>query len=457
MFDVLLLALCSMQDSTEAAPDEPQVLVFTRTAGFRHGSVDRGSAAIAEIGEGHWETTRTEDPTMFAPEQLAIYDAVVFLNTTMDVLNDTQQASMEAWLHAGGGWLGIHAAADTEYDWPFYGRALLGDAWFKTHPRVQEAIVVVEDPQHPAMAGIPGRWSRTDEWYDYRQSPRGSVHVLATLDEATYSPGAPMGDHPIAWSSSVGKGTALYTGGGHTVAAFDEPLFRTHLLQSMQFILVGGWIDMIGKGLAGWHSAGVWENVGDVQLDPDNSHRLVTVPSATGTGVLLNGPDGRSRDLISDATFGDCEIHIEWMMPANGNSGIYVQGRYEVQILDSWGVRPTKASDAGGIYQRWDPNRPAGAEGFDGHPPRVNASRQPGQWQSFDIVFHAARWNDEGVKVRNARFDRVLHNGILVHERAELTGPTRGGTAEKPGPGPLRLQGDHGPVAFRNIHVRRIE
>jgi hypothetical protein len=144
------------------------------------------------------------------------------------------------------------------------------------------------------------------------------------------------------------------------------------------------------------------------------------------------------------------------MMPEGSNSGIYVQGCYEVQILDSWGVVDPGAHDAGGVYQRWDPARGEGKEGFEGHAPRVNAARKPGRWQSFDIVFRAARWNAEGEKIRNARFERVVHNGIVIHEDVELKGPTRGGYKESPGPGPLRLQGDHGLVAYRNIRVRRL-
>lgn len=446
MLDVLLLAVC-------CSGPQPEVLVFTRTVGFRHGSVDRGSAAIAEIGEGRWLTTRTEDPAEFTPGNLSEYDAVVFLNTTMDVLDERQQAALQAYLESGGGWLGIHAAADTEYDWPFYGEALLGGAWFKTHPRVQEATVKIEDQHHPAMVGLPLDWPRTDEWYDYRNNPRRNVHVLATVDETSYSPRAPMVDHPIAWSTAVGNGTALYTGGGHTVEAFDEPLFRRHLTQSLEFVMGGGWIDMIGKGLSGWGPPGTWVNVGGAHLDTTDAKVLQSDP---GSGVLFNGPNGRTGDLVSNDVFGDCAIHLEWMMAQGSNSGIYVQGRFEVQVLDSWGVEELGGHDAGGIYQRWDPARGSGNEGFEGYPPRVNAARKPGRWQSFDIVFRAARWNDKGEKVEHARFERVVHNGIVIHENVELKGPTRGGWSESPGPGPLRLQGDHGPVAYRNVRVRRL-
>lgn len=445
--------LSALMLSLVCASDLPQLLVFTRTAGFRHGSVERGSEAIAELGDGRWIAHRTEDPAEFTPGNLSEYGAVVFLNTTMDVLDDRQQAALEVWLTNGGGWLGVHAAADTEYNWPFYGQSLLGGAWFKTHPRVQEARVKVEDVHHPAMAGLPLDWVRTDEWYDYRANPRRHVHVLASVDESSYEPRAPMGDHPIVWTTTVGDGAALYTGGGHTVEAFDEPLFRRHLAQSIEFLLAGGWIDMITDGLSGWHPPGTWSDVGDVRLDEGDPSRLVSEP---GSGVLFNGPTGRTSDLISHDVFGDCAIHAEWMMAKGSNSGIYVQGRYEVQVLDSWGVTEPAHSDAGGIYQRWDQARGGGNEGFEGHAPRVNAARKPGRWQSFDIIFRAPRFDEEGKKIANARFEQVMHNGILVHEDVELTGPTRGGWNESPGPGPLRLQGDHGPVAWRNIRVRRL-
>ncbi len=166
----------------------------------------------------------------------------------------------------------------------------------------------------------------------------------------------------------------------------------------------------------------------------------------------MNGPTGRTRNILSKANFGDCRAHIEFMVPKGSNSGVYFMGRYEIQVFDSWGAGEPKHSDCGGIYQRWDNNR--SPKGYEGHPPRVNASRAPGQWQTFDVIFRAPRFDENGRKIANAGFEKVIHNGIVVHEDVVLSGPTRASTYndEKP-TGPLMLQGDHGPVAYRNIRL----
>ena len=206
-----------------------RALVFSKTAGFRHASIPDGISALEEMADEHGlEVDATEDAGVFTDESLAAYDVVVFLNTTGDVLDAAQQAAFEAFVEGGGGFVGVHAAADTEYAWPFYGR-LVG-AYFESHPQVQEAVVQVLDRTHPSTEHLPARWTRTDEWYDYRANPRGEVHVLAALDAASYE-GSTMGaDHPIAWCHVVEGGRAWYTGGGHTSASFEEPAFRQHLL-----------------------------------------------------------------------------------------------------------------------------------------------------------------------------------------------------------------------------------
>ncbi len=205
---------------------------------------------------------------------------------------------------------------------------------------------------------------------------------------------------------------------------------------------------LVGETLDAWRQPhGDWRIVGDVRPGGDKDRFLV---ATSGTGTMVNGQTGRTGNLLAESRHGDVEAHIEFMVPQGSNSGVYFQGRYEIQILDSWGVETVKYGDCGGIYCRWKDGK-----GYDGHPPRVNASRPPGQWQSFDILFRAPRFDDDGKKIENARFVKVVHNGVVVHENVELTGPTRAATFndEKPW-GPLMLQGDHGPVAYRNIWIK---
>ncbi|MGW6227715.1 ThuA domain-containing protein [Cellulosimicrobium cellulans] len=222
-------------DPPPAAAEEPVVeepaarlLVFSKTAAFRHGSIPDGIAAIERIGsERGIEVDATEDAAAFTPENLATYDAVVFMSTTGDVLDDGQQAAFEEYIRSGGGYVGVHAASDTEYTWPWYGE-LVG-AWFSGHPAVQEATLHVEDPTHPSTAHLPQRWERTDEWYSFRENPRGDVHVLMTLDETTYEGGQMGNDHPAAWCQYHEGGRSWYTALGHTPESFVEPAFVEHL------------------------------------------------------------------------------------------------------------------------------------------------------------------------------------------------------------------------------------
>ena len=218
-----------------AAPRARRVLVFSKTAGFRHDSIPDGIAAVRQLGAGAgFAVDATEDAAAFTPGNLARYAAVVFLSTTGDVLDARRQRAFEGYIAAGGGYVGVHAAADTEYDWPFYG-GLCG-ARFHSHPAIQQAPVRVEDRGHPATAHLGATWVRTDEWYNYRANPRGTggVRVLASLDESSYT-GGTMGDHPIAWYQRYAGGRAFYTGLGHTRESYAEPAFRQHLLGGITY------------------------------------------------------------------------------------------------------------------------------------------------------------------------------------------------------------------------------
>jgi hypothetical protein len=204
-----------------------------------------------------------------------------------------------------------------------------------------------------------------------------------------------------------------------------------------------------GKDLSGWRKpAGTWTAVKAVALEPADPKKLVLTP---GEGVLVNGAAGRTVDLVTEAEFGDLELHVEFCISKHSNSGIYLMGRYELQVYDSYGVEKDQypGIECGGIYPRW-----INEKNVEGHSPLVNASKAPGEWQSFDISFRAPQFDAAGRKTANARLIKVLHNGKLIHENLELNGPTRGPLSEEEkATGPLRLQGDHGPVAFRNLRI----
>jgi hypothetical protein len=196
-----------------------------------------------------------------------------------------------------------------------------------------------------------------------------------------------------------------------------------------------------------------WKIVGDVYYDITKAGAGKT---STGKGIAVNEPSGKNKGhLFTSMEHGDIDLELEFMMDKESNSGIYLQGRYEIQLFDSWGVINPKASDCGGIYERWDESRPEGRKGYEGHPPAQNVSKAPGLWQHLRIQFQAPRFTSSGQKIANARFVKVIHNGVTIHQNVELTGPTRSAafTGEKP-TGPLMIQGDHGPVAIRNISYK---
>lgn len=207
-----------------------------------------------------------------------------------------------------------------------------------------------------------------------------------------------------------------------------------------------------GKDLSGWQEPlGAWSVVGAVALDQANPMAFAPQP---GEGIMLSSAAGKSANLISRAEHGDAQIHIEFNVPKGSNSGIYIQGRYEVQVFDSYGKPEIAEHDCGAIYQRWDVARGKGNEGYEGHTPKINASKPPGEWQSFDITYRAPRFDASGKKIANATFMKVAHNGQVIHENVEMTGPTRGSKfPDEASMGPIVIQGDHGPVAYRNLRV----
>ncbi len=220
------------------------------------------------------------------------------------------------------------------------------------------------------------------------------------------------------------------------------------------YLLESGWTPLLnGKDLAGWHAQNgkplEWFTTRGVRWEQYGPTRLFAEPS--GGGSMLNSAQGKTSNIVTDRKFGDLELYLEFMISRGSNSGVYLQGLYEIQVFDSYGAWWRLGSaDCGGVYQRWIDNQGAG-----GSAPKVNASRRPGEWQSFQIWFRAPRFDANGKKIENARFLRVLHNGLAVQENVEVDGPTRSHMPIAEAPlNPLMLQGDHGPVAYRNIYVR---
>jgi len=220
------------------ATTEKAILVFSKTNGYRHASIEAGVKAIKEEGKKRgWEVAATENGACFNAICLRSYRAVIFLSPTGDFLTGEQQKAFEKYLENGGGYAGIHSASDCEYEWEWYG-TMLGTRFhshtFLPYP-IPKAEIVTEPGSHPAIDGLPARWSKNDEWYNFRESIRGKpgFQVLLTVDESTYPafwPKAMHGDHPIAWSRPVGKGRMFYTAIGHNASTFSDPTAMKHIM-----------------------------------------------------------------------------------------------------------------------------------------------------------------------------------------------------------------------------------
>ncbi|MHC3390855.1 ThuA domain-containing protein [Streptomyces lavendulocolor] len=402
-----------------------RILAFSRTAGFRHSSIDDGLAALRELGGAHGFTVdATEDAQAFTPGNLAQYEAVVFLSTTGDVLNSVQQTAFEQYIRAGGGYVGVHAAADTEYDWPFY--AGLAGALFHSHPHNQTATMKVEDRAHDATAHLGRTWQRFDEWYNYRSNPRSTAHVLASLDESGYSGGTMSGDHPIAWCKDYQGGRAFYTGGGHTDESYTEPAFRRHLLGGVRWAAgmteadcrpETGYVPLYdGSGTAGWKQAGPGSFT-----SADG-----TLTSQGGLGMLWYS----GRELT-----GDWSLKLDWRMDGDDNSGVLVgfpasddpwsavDNGYEIQI------DATDAADrtTGAVYGF----KPADAAARDA------ALNPPGEWNTYEI------------RVTGERLE-VFLNGRRINDFTN-TDPARSLAQGYVG---LQNHGEGDQVSFRNVRVK---
>ncbi|MDC0766542.1 ThuA domain-containing protein [Streptomyces sp. HD] len=419
------------QSSRDPRPgaEAKRVLVFSKTAGFRHDSIPDGVAAVKQLGEtGGFTVDATEDATAFTAANLRRYAAVVFLSTTGDVLDATQQNAFEGYIRQGGAYVGVHAAADTEYDWEFYGG--VAGAYFQSHPAIQPATVDVEDHAHPATSGLAQTWNRTDEWYNYRSNPRDRVHVLASLDESSYAGGTMNGDHPIAWCQNYQGGRAFYTGGGHTKESYAEPAFRQHLLGGIRWAIGDAQADCRPENgyrrlfdgtrasLDAWRQAGP----GSFTLSDDG-----TLTTTGGMGMLWYAGSG----------FGSYSLKLDWRMAGDDNSGVFVgfppsddpwsavNNGYEIQI------DATDAADrtTGAVY---------GFKSAD-LKKRDRVLNPPGQWNTYEI------------RVEGERL-RVYLNGVKINDFTN-TDPARSLTDGHLG---IQNHGADDEVSFRDIRIKEL-
>lgn len=239
---LLVLLGVGLASCSKKREGQPKVLIFSKTAGFYHESIPNGIAAIQKLGaENGFAVDTTKNAELINEENLAQYAAVIFLSTTGDVLDHYQEADFERYIQSGGGFVGIHAAADTEYEWGWYGRLVGG--YFSDHPgindphpNVQPGKITKTGEKHPSVDFLPESWERTDEWYSYKKVNPNTKKLLM-LDEASYQGGADMGEHPIAWYHDFDGGRAYYTGGGHTKESYEEADFLKHLLSGIQYAI----------------------------------------------------------------------------------------------------------------------------------------------------------------------------------------------------------------------------
>ncbi|WP_346236102.1 ThuA domain-containing protein [Niabella insulamsoli] len=221
--------------SISFTPPRPKVLLMTKTNGFYHSSIPKGIETIQKLGaENGFEVVATKDSALFNASNLKQYAAIIFLNTTGTLFNEDQKAAIQQYIHNGGGFVGIHAATDTEYGWPWYNKMI--GAWFDSHPKQQEAKLLVKDKKHPATRHLPSVWERKDEWYNFKNI-NPDINILIAIDESSYEGGKNGKVHPMSWYHSFEGGRVFYTGLGHTDASYDEPLFLKHLLGGIKYAM----------------------------------------------------------------------------------------------------------------------------------------------------------------------------------------------------------------------------
>ncbi len=402
-----------------------------------------------------------DDSEIFEDVSAWPYDAIVMYNMSQRI-SEKRRANLLALLDKGVGLIVLHHAVAAYQEWPEF-QTMLGCHYYiedreingvkhpkGTYQHDMDLLVHVADPSHPITAGLKDFPLHDETYATYDFDP--DVHALITTDH-------PQSAKILGHVKTYRNARICYLQPGHGPQTFVDANFQQLLAQAIRWVAQGApGLKADFKDLSAFQEpVGEWLVAEKVTLDPQDEKKLAWT---AGSGIAVNGINGRTKHLVSKAEFGDVQLHIEFLVPKGSNSGVYLQGRYEIQVFDSWGVEHPKYSDCGGIYQRWHEEKGLKEEerGYEGRAPKVNASRKPGEWQSFDIIFRAPRFDANGHKTASAQFVSVIHNGMLIHENEDVSGPTRAALFEDEKPaGPLMLQGDHGPVAYRNLYIRPID
>ncbi len=430
-----------------AATKLPRVLFLTHSAGFVHDVVKRpdpfvlslAEETFTEMAKGAFEVECTQDCGAITAENLARFDAVMFYTTGELPIPPAQRDELMRWIAAGHAFVGVHCATDTLYQYAPY-QALVGGA-FDGHPWHEKVGIRVLDRDTPATAHLGERFELTDEIYQFKNLVREPLRLLLALDDASIDASkgnqGKDGLYPNAWMREWGSGRVFYTALGHRPEVWKDERFRKHLLGGLDWAIhgpdlpapvpPGAQVLFDGRSLEGWR-----------KRDSD---------AAAGWTLSEDFVEGKpgAGDIQTRAELGSGWLHVEFLVPQEGaehtgqergNSGVYVQGRYEIQVLDSFGLE-SGDGDCGAIYGK--------------RAPSVNACRKPQRWQSYDIRFRAPQSDASGKKTANARFS-VWQNGIEIQHEVEVDGVTGGAISAQESPrGPLLLQ-DHGHlVRYRNV------
>ncbi|MBI2926755.1 MAG: DUF1080 domain-containing protein [Verrucomicrobia bacterium] len=469
----LLVAVLGLSVLTLCAKPK-SVLVVTTTTGFRHSSIETAEKVIANLGQssgaftvdfarvspnsaefkgadGKMDKGKYEEAIKkvlaetMSNDALKKYDGVIFANTTGDLPLPDKAAFLD-WIKAGHAFAGMHSCSDTFHGYPPFIEMLGGE--FLTHGAQVSVDCINMDAQHPSAKHFPGSWTVFDEIYIQKNFHRNQVHGLLTLDKHPNT-GKP-GDYPISWSKQVGKGRVFYTALGHREDVWDpewkDRKNSPEVALAYQAHILGGikWALGLEKGDAAPQSTRVKLSREEAR---DGFRALFNGEDLTGwklrnpggraswsaqNGMLVNEVDKEhGTDLVSEETFRDFTARYEYLVPKGSNSGFYLRGRHEVQILEDYGSANPSPGNNGGIYSIKAPSQ--------------NASRKPGEWQQAEVTI-------------KGNLVTVILNGVKIHDNVEVNKPTGGeldGNVDQPGP--ILLQGDHGAIAFRNIRIKPLK